>query len=84
MVKKQKAVPAIFIKMKDLILEYYTEPGNIKRSIAQSEMEERCANDDLEEFGLAAADEASQQTDAEVEGVTCIHYIYLLTKYIFF
>ena len=54
-------------------MEYYTEPGNIKKLQVQSEMKELCANDDLEEFGLAAADEASQQTDAEVENVTCIH-----------
>ena len=34
-------------------------------------MEERCANDDLEEFNSADDVEASQQTDVEVlEGVT--------------
>ena len=45
---------------------------------AQSDMEERCgrcANDDLEKFGLADDVEASQQTDALVEvleDVICI------------
>ena len=33
----------------------------------QSEIEERCAIDDLEEFGLAYDVEASQQSDAELE-----------------
>ena len=53
-------------------MEYYTEPENIKKSNVQSEMEERCINDDLEVFGsatvLGSADdvEGSQQTDAEV------------------
>ena len=55
------------------MLEYYTEPANIKKSKVQSEMEERCATDDLDEFGPADDVEASQQTDAEVEEyVTCI------------
>ena len=38
-------------------------------------MEERCANDDLEEFGPADDVEGSQQTDVEVdvlEDVICI------------
>ena len=74
-VKRHKASPAVFNKMKELVLEYYTEPENIKKSKVQSEIEERCANDDLEEFGLADDVEASQQTDAEVdvlEDVVCI------------
>ena len=53
--------------MKELALEYYTEPVNIKKSKVQSEMQERCANDDLEEFAPAEDVEASQQTDAEVD-----------------
>ena len=71
-VKRHKASPAVFNKMKELVLEYYK---NIKKSKLQSEIEERCANDDLEDFGLADDVEASQQTDAEVdvlEDVVCI------------
>ena len=41
MVKKHKAVPAIFIKMKDLILEYLTGHENIKESKIKFEMEEQ-------------------------------------------
>ena len=67
-VKRHKASPAVFNKMKELVLEYYK---NIKKSKLQSEIEERCANDDLEDFGLADDVEASQQTDAEVD-VVCI------------
>ena len=50
--------------MKELLLEHH-----------QSDMEERCVNGDLEEFGLADDVEASQQTDALVdvlEDVICI------------
>ena len=55
-------------------MEYYTEPDNTKKSNVQSEMEERCANDDLEEFSSADDVEASQQIDTEVlEGVICIN-----------
>ena len=60
--------------MKELVLEHYTESENIKKSKVQSDMEERCgrcANDDLEEFGLVDDVEASQQTDALVD-VICI------------
>ena len=46
---------------------YYTEPENVKKSKVQSEMEERYANDDLEEFGPADDVEGSQQTGAEVD-----------------
>ena len=54
-------------------LKYYTEPENIKKSKVQIEMEERPANDNLEEFCPADYSKASQQTDAEVEEyVTCI------------
>ena len=48
-VKKHKASPTLFNKMKEHILEYYTEPKNIKKSKVQSEMEEQCANDDMED-----------------------------------
>ena len=54
---------------------YYKEPINIKKSKIQSEIEERCANDDLEELGPADVFEASQKIDAGVEvleGVICI------------
>ena len=66
-VKRHKASPAVFNKMKELVIKCYTEPENIKKSKVQSEMVERCANDDLEEFGPADDVEASQQqqTDAE-------------------
>ena len=60
------------------MLEYYTEPENIKKSKVQSEMKERCANDDLEVFGLADNVEGSQQTDAEIyvlEDVICTDQI---------
>ena len=50
-VEKYKA--SVFNKMKKFILEYYTELKNIKKSKVQSEMEERCANVDLEDFGQA-------------------------------
>ena len=57
-------------------LKHYTEPENIRKLKVQSEMEERCANDSLEEFGPADDFKASQQTDAEVdvwEYVTCMN-----------
>ena len=38
-----------------------------EKSKVRSEMKERYANDDLEEFGPADDVEASQQTDAEVD-----------------
>ena len=59
-------------------MEYYTEPENIKKSKVEGEMEERCANDDLEVFGLADNVEGSQQTDAEIdvlEDVICTDQI---------
>ena len=64
-------MPAVFNKMNELVLEYYTEPENIKKSKVQSEMED----DDLEESGPANDVKASQQTDAKVhdlEDVICI------------
>ena len=64
-VKKRKDSPAVFNKMKKLILEYW--PCNIKKSKFQSDIEERCVNDDLEEFDRAYDVEASQETDAEVK-----------------
>ena len=67
LVKRHKASPAVFNKMKELVFEYYTEPENVKKSKVQSEMEERYANDDLEEFGPADDVEGSQQTGAEVD-----------------
>ena len=67
LVKRHKASPAVFNKMKELVFEYYTEPENVKKSKVQSEMEERYANDDLEEFGPAEDVEGSQQTGAEVD-----------------
>ena len=76
MVNKHKTSPAVFNKMKELILEYYTEPWNINKSKVRSEMEERSAYDDLNEFGLVDDFNASQQTDAEVEmleGVICAY-----------
>ena len=67
LVKRHKASPAVFNKMKELVFEYYTEPENVKKSKVQSEMEERYANDNLEEFGPADDVEGSQQTGAEVD-----------------
>ena len=58
-VKKQNASPAVFNKMKELVLEYYTEPENIKKSKVQSKMGGQCANDDLEEFDPADDVEAT-------------------------
>ena len=76
-VKKHKASPVASNKLKRFILEYYTDPRNIKISRVQSEMVERCSNDDLEKHGHQAYDvEASQQYDAEIavlEGVICIN-----------
>ena len=66
LVKRHKASPAVFNKMKELVFEYYTEPENVKKSKVQSEMEERYANDDLEEFGPADNVEGSQQTYANL------------------
>ena len=54
-------------KIKERIFEYSTEPQNIKKSKVQSDMVERYANDDLEEFGPSDDDEGSQQTGAEVD-----------------
>ena len=52
-------------------LKYYTETE--KKSKVQSKMEERPANDNLEELCPTDYFKASQQTDAEVEEyVTCI------------
>ena len=31
-VKRHKASPAVFNKMKELVFEYYTEPENVKKS----------------------------------------------------
>ena len=67
LLKRHKASPAVFNKMKELVFEYYIEPENVKKSKVQSEMEERYANDDLEEFGPSDDDEGSQQTGAEVD-----------------
>ena len=53
--------------MKVLVFEYYTESENVKKSSVQSEIEERYANADLEEFGPADDVEGSQQTRAEVD-----------------
>ena len=54
---------------KDFILSA-TRSLKKKKSKVQSKMEERCANDYLEEFGPADDVDATQQTDAEVlEGV---------------
>ena len=50
---------AVSNKIKELVFEYCTEPENIKKSKIQSEMEERCATDDLDEFGPADDVEAS-------------------------
>ena len=65
----------VFIKMKEIILEYYTEPENIKRLKAQSEIEEQQANDDLEEFRPADDVEASKQSDVEGEILKVVEYI---------
>ena len=46
-VKKHKASPDVFKKMKELILEYYTEPEKIKKSRVKIEMGEAHANDDF-------------------------------------
>ena len=73
--ERHMASPAVFNKMKELVLEYYTEPENIKKSKVQSDMDEWCANDDLEESDPANDVKASQQTDAKVhdlEDVICI------------
>ena len=67
LVKRHKASSVVFNKIKELVFEYYTEPENVKKSKVQSEMEERYANDDLEEFGPSDDDEGSQQTGAEVD-----------------
>ena len=67
LVKRHKASPAVFNTMKELVFEYYTEPENVKKSKVQSEMEERYANDDLEEFDPADNVEGSQQTGARVD-----------------
>ena len=53
--------------MKKLVIEYYTEPENVKKSKVQSEMEEQYANDDLEEFGPADNVEGSQKTGTKVD-----------------
>ena len=39
LVKRHKASPAVFNKMKELVFEYYTEPENFTKSKVQSEME---------------------------------------------
>ena len=77
-VDRHKTLPVVFNKMKELVFEHHIESKNIKKSKVQSDMEERCrgcANDNLEEFGLADNVETSQQTDALVdviEDVICI------------
>ena len=77
-VKRHNASPAVFDKIRELVLEHHTESENIQKSKVQSDMEERCgrcANDNLEKFGLADDVKASQQTDALVdvlEDVICI------------
>ena len=65
LVKRHKASPAVFNKMKELVFGYYTEPENVKKSKVQSEMEMQ--DGDLEEFGPADDVEESQQTGAEVD-----------------
>ena len=75
LVNKLKASPAVFNKMKELISGHYKEPENTKKSKVQSELQERCSSEDLEDFGPAVDVEASQHTDAEVEvleDVICI------------
>ena len=75
LVKRHKALPAVFNKMKVLVFEYQTEPENVKKSKDQSEMEERYANEDLEEFGPADDFEGSQQTGAEEDVQEDVIYI---------
>ena len=74
-VKRHKASPAVFNKMNELVWEHHTDSENIKKSKVQSDIEERCANDDLEEFGLADDVEASQQTGALVDVLEDVIYI---------
>ena len=53
--------------------DWNTTQRQKKKSKVQSKMEERPANDNLEEFCAVDCFKASQQTDAEVEEyVTCI------------
>ena len=73
--KRHMASPAVFNKMKELVLEYYTEPENKKKSKVQSDMEEWCANDDLEESGPANDVKASHAKVHDLEDVICIDLI---------
>ena len=59
-VKMHRALTAVLNKMKELILECYTEPKNITKSKVQSDMKKRYANDNLEELGPADDGEESQ------------------------
>ena len=84
-VKKHMVSPVVFIKMKELISGHYKEPENTKKWKVQSEMQERCSSEDLEDFGPADDVEASQHTDAIVEvleDVICIDLI-IDQRYIF-
>ena len=79
-VKKHKVSPAVFNKMKGLILGHYTEPQNTKKSKVQSEMKQQCSSEDLEEFGPPYNVEESQQTDADVEVLEGVIYIYIISN----
>ena len=57
------------------MIEILHRARKYKKPKVQSQMEERCANDNLEEFVRLTILRLSQQTDAEVdvlEYVTCI------------
>ena len=47
---KDKASTSVFSRMKDFVEEYYIEPDKMTVSAAQSEAEERVADDDLDEY----------------------------------
>ena len=47
---KDKASTSVFSRMKDFGEEFYIEPDKMTVSAAQSEAEERVADDDLDEY----------------------------------
>ena len=60
MVKKHKISPVVFNKMKQLILENYTGPGDMKKNRRSKVRWRSGVNDNLEEFNSAYDVEANQ------------------------
>ena len=76
-VKKESADNKVFAKMKELVEEFYVEPENITKSLAQSNVESRVDEIDLEEHspdevGEEMASVANEDDNMEDDDVIVI------------